>query len=148
MRIVGVRNSPVGSGRAAAQRPSGPDSVPDDSKICQPLLYAHASACRPIPLDEKAAAQDAPVSSDEHDVRNLAVYELLFGIGEPKSQLYVVETGALALYEPRWNGHRAIIEFAFPGDFIGLGFLQTHACSARGPYSGRTNCGYTARVKR
>jgi CRP/FNR family transcriptional regulator len=141
MRIVGVRNSPVGSSSAAAQRQSRPDSVLDDSKNSQPLLYARASECQPIPLDEKAAAQvSAPVSSDEDDVRNLAVNELLFGIGEPKSQLYVVETGALALYEPRWNGHRAIIEFAFPGDLVGLGFLHTHACSARATVETRVQC--------
>ena len=42
-----------------------------------------------------------------------------------------MQSGALAVYEPRWNGHRAIIEFAFPGDLVGLGFLQTHTCSAR-----------------
>lgn len=70
----------------------------------------------------------------------LRVNELLFGIGEPKSQLYVVETGALALYEPSWNGHRAIIEFAFPGDLVGLGFLQTQTCSARATVETRVQC--------
>jgi CRP/FNR family transcriptional regulator len=63
--------------------------------------------------------------------QTLAVNELLFGIGEPKTCLYLVKTGALAVYEPRWNGHRAIIEFAFPGALVGLGFLEAHTCSAR-----------------
>jgi CRP/FNR family transcriptional regulator, anaerobic regulatory protein len=63
--------------------------------------------------------------------RTLAINELLFGIGEPKTGLYLVKTGALAIYEPRWNGHRAIIEFAFPGSLVGLGFLEAHTCSAR-----------------
>jgi CRP-like cAMP-binding protein len=61
----------------------------------------------------------------------LASNELLFGIGDPKTHFYAVKSGALVVYEPRWNGHRAIIEFAFPGDLVGLGFLQTHTCSAR-----------------
>jgi CRP/FNR family transcriptional regulator len=141
MRIVGVRNSPVGSGRAAARRQSRPDSVLDDSKISRPLLYGRASACQPIPLDEMAAAQNsAPFSSDEGEVRSLAANELLFGVGEPKSKLYVVETGALAVYEPRRNGHRAVIEFAFPGDVDGLGFLNTYACSARATTETRVRC--------
>jgi CRP/FNR family transcriptional regulator, anaerobic regulatory protein len=142
MRIVGVRNSPVGSGRAAAQRQSRPDSAIEDSKNnFRPPLYARPSERQPIPLDEKAAAQDsAPGFSDEGDVRFLAANKLLFGVGEPKSKLYVVETGALAVYEPRWNGHRAVIEFAFPGDVVGLGFLNTHACSARATTDTRVRC--------
>lgn len=76
------------------------------------------------------------VPSNDNEVegataRTLAVNELLFGIGEPKTCLYLVKTGALAIYEPRWNGHRAIIEFAFPGALVGLGFLEAHTCSAR-----------------
>ena len=61
----------------------------------------------------------------------LRATSLLFSIGDPKTHFYAVQSGALAVYEPRWNGHRAIIEFAFPGDLVGLGFLQTHTCSAR-----------------
>ena len=141
MRIVGVRNSPGGYDRAAAQRQPRPNSALDDSKISRPRLYARASECQPIPLDEKVAAQDpAPVSGDESEVRILAANELLFGVGEPKSKLYVVETGALAVYEPRWNGHRAVIEFAFPGDLVGLGFLNTYACSARATTETRVRC--------
>ena len=68
---------------------------------------------------------------DDAAVRVLASNELLFSLGDPKTHFYAVQSGALAVYEPRWNGHRAIIEFAFPGDLVGLGFLQTHTCSAR-----------------
>ena len=94
-----------------------------------------------MPRDEKAVAGDPAINpSEESDVWNLAVNELLFSIGEPKSKLYVVETGALAVYEPRWNGHRAVIEFAFPGDLVGLGFLNTHACSARATIETRVQC--------
>jgi CRP/FNR family transcriptional regulator, anaerobic regulatory protein len=137
MRIVGVRNSPVGYDRAAAQRPSRLDSALDDSKNSRPLLYGRASEC----LDEKVAAHDpAPVSGDEGEVRFLAANELLFGVGEPKSKLYVVETGSIAVYELRWNGHRAVIEFAFPGDLVGFGFLNTYACSARAATETRVRC--------
>jgi CRP/FNR family transcriptional regulator, anaerobic regulatory protein len=103
--------------------------------------YTRANEREPIPLDQKAAAQDpALISSEQVEVRVLAVNELLFGMGEPKSRLYLVEAGALAVYEPRWNGHRAVIEFAFPGDLIGLGFLETHTCSARATAESRVRC--------
>ena len=93
-----------------------------------------------------ARAEHTPVSSkrkasppafaaqhplDDAAVRVLTSNELLFGIGDPKTHFYAVKSGALVVYEPRWSGHRAIIEFAFPGDLVGLGFLQTHTCSAR-----------------
>src|SRR5262249_38219020 len=81
-----------------------------------------------------------PVSGEVGEVRLLRANELLFGMGDPKSKLYVVEVGALAVYEPRWNGHRAVIEFAFPGDIIGLGILETHTCCARAVAKSRVRC--------
>ena len=85
----------------------------------------------PSTLEASSHAFTAHSPFDDAGVRSLASNELLFSIGDPKTHFYAVESGALAVYEPRWNGHRAIIEFAFPGDLVGLGFLQTHTCSAR-----------------
>jgi CRP/FNR family transcriptional regulator, anaerobic regulatory protein len=39
--------------------------------------------------------------------------------------------GTICVYGPRWREDRSVVEFAFPGDFVGLGYLQTHTCSAR-----------------
>ncbi len=92
---------------------------------------------REATLSENKQAEFKPLLSNDNEVseegtgRTLTANELLFGMGEPKSNIYLVKSGALAVYEPRWNGHRAIIEFAFPGDLVGLGFLETHTCSAR-----------------
>ena len=86
-----------------------------------------------ISSNRKASSQAFSAHSpfDSAGVKALASNELLFGIGDPKTHFYAVKSGALVVYEPRWSGHRAIIEFAFPGDLVGLGFLQTHTCSAR-----------------
>ncbi|MEZ5901175.1 MAG: Crp/Fnr family transcriptional regulator [Hyphomicrobiaceae bacterium] len=54
---------------------------------------------------------------------------MLFRSGEPR-QLYVVETGALCHYSPSTLGQYDIIEFAFPGDIIGLGSLGKHVSTA------------------
>jgi CRP/FNR family transcriptional regulator len=97
---------------------------------------------KPIPSEPKASPHTFSAHHPLEDaaVRALASNELLFGIGEPKTHFYAVKSGALAVYEPRWNGHRAIIEFAFPGDLVGLGFLQTHTCSARATVETRVHC--------
>jgi CRP/FNR family transcriptional regulator len=65
-------------------------------------------------------------------IKNLAPNEILFQVGDPRACLYRVESGSLAIYEPRLNGSHAFIDFAFPGDLLGLGFLnnQTHTARA------------------
>ena len=62
--------------------------------------------------------------------RNLAPKEALFRVGDRRTCAYRVETGAICLYEPRWNDERSVIDFAFPGDYVGLGFLETQSCNA------------------
>ena len=62
--------------------------------------------------------------------RRLAAKEVLFRAGDARTSFYRVETGAICLYEPRWRDERSVIDFAFPGDFVGLGFLETQSCSA------------------
>ena len=37
----------------------------------------------------------------------------------------------IRLYERQWDGRHAHIDFAFAGDLVGLGFLETHVCCAR-----------------
>lgn len=101
---------------------------------------------REATLSENKRAEFEPLPSNDNEVsqegtcRTLAVNELLFGMGEPKRGLYLVKSGALVVYEPRSNGHRAVIEFAFPGDIVGLGFLETHTCSARATVATSVQC--------
>jgi CRP/FNR family transcriptional regulator, anaerobic regulatory protein len=91
-----------------------------------------STAHKPVHSNDNETSQDLTrFVREEASDRSLAINELLFGMGEPKRGLYRVKSGALVIYEPRWNGHRATIEFAFPGDIVGLGFLETHTCSAR-----------------
>jgi CRP/FNR family transcriptional regulator len=54
----------------------------------------------------------------------------LFREGAPREAPYRVERGAL-LHTQRWeDGRIEIIEFAFPGDIIGLGHLPAHITRA------------------
>ena len=64
-------------------------------------------------------------------VRRLARSETLFRAGDPRQQLYRVERGALCHYM-RWSdGRHEVVEFAFPGDIIGFGYLENHASTAQ-----------------
>lgn len=63
-------------------------------------------------------------------VRRLAAKEVLFRAGDARTSFYRIETGAICLHEARWHDERSIIDFGFPGDFVGLGFLETQSCSA------------------
>ena len=72
--------------------------------------------------------------------RNLAPKEVLFREGDRRTCVYRVETGAICLHEPRWHDQPSIIDFAFPGDFVGLGFLETQSCSASAVCECQVSC--------
>ena len=76
-----------------------------------------ATAARPHPRTSIGSAkQIAQGSSVRSALKAFAPTERLFSLGDPKTELYLVESGVVAVYEPRSEGHQAIIEFAFPGD--------------------------------
>jgi len=117
-RSPGEGDATMRSGATSSVRPNGIPAVDEDEAL----------DLRPAPSNEPART------------RTLARNEILIRKGDRKTQLYRVESGALCIYDPRWNGHRAIIEFAFPGALVGLGFLEHHALSARALVETRVAC--------
>lgn len=87
-----------------------------------------------LALSHSTEAHAAPANfrlSPKPRVRRLARGETLFRTGDPRQQLYRVERGALCHYL-RWNdGRHEVIEFAFPGDIIGFGYLDAHTSTAQ-----------------
>jgi len=71
--------------------------------------------------------------------RVFAATEWLFRTGEAKTCLYRVSSGAVCLYEQK-SAQPVSISFAFPGDLVGLGFLDTHACCARAVTKTEVTC--------
>lgn len=63
--------------------------------------------------------------------RTLAAGEFLFRQGDPRSDVYRVETGSVCLFRQHPDGSRDVIEFAFPGDLVGLGYLDNHVAGAQ-----------------
>jgi CRP/FNR family transcriptional regulator len=87
----------------------------------------------------------APVSAGQDlatspPVRTLERNELLFEMGDLKTNLYRIETGALCIYVAHPDGAREIIEFALAGDLVGMGFLERHATNARAVIDTKVSC--------
>jgi CRP/FNR family transcriptional regulator, anaerobic regulatory protein len=93
------------------------------------------------PHVETVASPDAPARfAAGGESRALAPGEVLFREGEPRRHVFRVETGALCLYRSYPDGSRDILEFAFPGDLIGLGYLDSHVASAQATMETSLSC--------
>src|SRR5437763_1292740 len=66
--------------------------------------------------------------------------ELLFRRGQAKTHIYQIEAGTIAVYETRADGSHSVVEFAFAGDAVGLGFLENHSHSAQAIGEARVRC--------
>lgn len=73
-------------------------------------------------------------------LRRVETKELLFAEGDAASQLYRVETGAIALYKVLADGRRQVMGFAYPGDLIGLGMEREHVMNAQAIRPTRVRC--------
>ncbi len=96
--------------------------------------YALMLAATPSEVCAFRAPEDRARARDKCGMRpsrSLARSEILFQTGDTRGRLYRVESGALCHYL-RWeDGRREIIEFAFPGDIVGFGHLQSHVSTAQ-----------------
>ncbi len=72
--------------------------------------------------------------------RLLQAREHVFFDGDPKDYIYEVEKGAICLYKTLPDGRRQIVDFAYPGDLIGLSTLETHVFSAQAIALTRLRC--------
>ncbi len=98
---------------------------------------------RPLPA-RLVSAPCSDASFDERlargSLRRVEARELLFAEGDAASQLYRVETGAIALYKVLADGRRQVMGFAYPGDLIGLGVEREHVMNAQAIRSTRVRC--------
>lgn len=72
--------------------------------------------------------------------RRLESKEHVFCEGDPRTHVYRVEDGVIAIYKTLFDGRRRIIDFAYPGDFIGLGVLGEHIMSAQATCAAKVRC--------
>jgi CRP/FNR family transcriptional regulator len=78
----------------------------------------------------KAGEPDSFLFPSEWPVRALAAGDVLYKLGDAKTHILRVETGIVSVTAPRPDGPPEIVELAFPGSFLGLGFLKHHIHNA------------------
>jgi CRP/FNR family transcriptional regulator len=66
--------------------------------------------------------------------------QTLFRRGQAKTHIYQIEAGTIAVYETRADGTHSVVEFAFAGDAVGFGFLESHIHSAQAVGEARVRC--------
>ena len=93
------------------------------------------------PILESARTSSADGSAIAAEgYRTLAAGEVLFREGEARSHVYRVERGAICLFKERADGSQVVLEFAFPGDLVGLGYLDNHVSGAQATMETSLSC--------
>ena len=78
-----------------------------------------------------ARIHDLSHSLPEGKIRVVAAKEHVFREGDPATNVYCVDAGHVCIYRVLSDGRRQIVNFAYPGDFIGLGAIREHSASAQ-----------------
>jgi CRP/FNR family transcriptional regulator len=91
-----------------------------------------AIVCRPENFDRPSVESGKPFPAplDGAVLQTADTGEILFQAGD-KRTLYRIERGAVCHYMLWSDGRHDVVEFAFPGDIIGLGHLSHHVSTAQ-----------------
>src|SRR5262245_35480528 len=73
-------------------------------------------------------------------LRTIEAKEHIFREGDPVTHVCLVEVGHVCIYRTLCDGRRQVIDFAYPGDLIGLGAIDEHANSAQATARTRVRC--------
>jgi CRP/FNR family transcriptional regulator len=90
------------------------------------------------PLGSFSASLDERMA--QAGVRRLAAKEHVFCEGDARAHIFRIEEGVIAVYKTLPDGRRQIIDFAYPGDLIGLGVLEEHMLSAQATCAAKVRC--------
>ncbi len=93
----------------------------------------------PVLESVRTSSADGSASVAEHH-RTLAAGDILFREGDTRSHVYRVEKGSICLFKDRGNGSQVVLEFAFPGDLVGLGYLDNHVSGAQATMETSLSC--------
>lgn len=90
-----------------------------------------------------AASSSIDTSADRFErgtIRRIEAKEHVFCDGDPRTHVFRIEEGVIALSKLLGDGRRQIIEFAYPGDYIGLGTLREHIFDAQATCATKVRC--------
>lgn len=105
-------------------------------------MLAHTQASHHSALAEarrafppRASRVQNPCTLSDHlsraPLRSFAAKEHVFTEGDPRTNLYRLESGAVCLYKVMPDGRRQVLGFAYAGDLIGLGSCGEHQFNAQ-----------------
>ena len=72
--------------------------------------------------------------------RTLEAKEHVFRDGDAVDNVYLVEAGHVCVYKLMPDGRRQVLDFAYPGDLIGLGAMGEHTSAAQAMSRTRMRC--------
>lgn len=84
-------------------------------------------------------AQSGGADCVSKDLITLKAGAALFSAGDTRNGYFRVESGALRHTIRHGDGSHALVEFVFPGDIAGLGFLERHVTSAEAVFETRVS---------
>lgn len=110
------------------------------------LATVTATSTRIMPKANRAATYpvaSAGTLSDSIAEGSIHTYEgkeHIFREGDRAKNVYVVEVGHVCIYKMLSDGRRQVIDFAYPGDLIGLATLAEHTSNAQAMTRSRIRC--------
>lgn len=88
-----------------------------------------------------AGLRDVPADNFERGtLRRVEAKEHVFCEGDPRTHVFRIEEGVVALSKLLGDGRRQIIDFAYPGDYIGLGVQCDHIFDAQATCPAKVRC--------
>jgi CRP-like cAMP-binding protein len=107
-------------------------------------VETHPSTSDSGTADSSASGKDGRHSLADRigagTLRTVDARDHVFREGDRALHIYKVEVGHVCIYRMVHDGRRQVIDFAYTGDFIGLGALGTHAANAQATSKTRIRC--------
>jgi CRP/FNR family transcriptional regulator len=111
--------------------------------LLEPRVYSQVA--REAPKANAATLDDRLAQGT---MRRIEAKEHVYCEGDARSHVFQVEQGVVAVYKTLMDGRRQIIDFAYPGDLIGLGVMREHVLSAQAVCTAKVRCLSTAALER
>lgn len=109
---------------------------------------APSAAFAPVAAGSRTAGTGLLEGLSGGTLRIFEAKEHVFREGDAASHVYKVEIGHVCIYKMLPDGRRQVIDFAYPGDLIGLGAMGEHANNAQATSRTRIRCIPTAVLHR
>jgi CRP/FNR family transcriptional regulator len=116
------------------------------------MLATHPTEARTYLQTVRDAPKLTPTTLDDRlaqgTLRRIEAKEHVYCEGDPRTHVFQVEQGVIAIYKTLVDGRRQIVDFAYPGDLIGLGILREHVLSAQAVCTSKVRCLSTTALER